>query len=486
LLVMFCLCLCFGSANCGSVWAQTFSYDQFGNLSKSGSLTWACPTCYNGNNNQYNNVLSSSISYDADGNLLNDTFHKYTWDSYGHPVTIGGTSGTVTCGTSGTCLTYDALGRMVEKNVSGTFTQILYSPVGKTATMSGQSTTNAYFPLPAGETLFETGSTGGNRFFWHKDWLGTVRFESNMGTRASANDRAFAPFGEMYNNFGTTGNLSFTGDTQDTISGMFDTPNRELHPNQGRWISPDPAGLAAVDPSSPQTWNRYGYVNNNPLASIDPLGLKVGLCGSPENRRCQSDPVSGDGGGCTMDGVDTPCGLVSSALNSGAALQCPLNNCSVFGAYTGSNGKQYQFIPGVNGPVWIAPNGDELDNPPTEVGLGFAANFFDYSLGSTTDGAANNFGQGPTKPPSDPSHPPKPGTMTCPGELLAGAMRALGCFYEFACPSGQVYQGMQKCSITDPYGYKLCPATSTIQISPGQEVKVGPPPPGFCGPVKPN
>ena len=30
--------------------------------------------------------------------------------------------------------------------------------------------------------------------------------------------------------------------------------------------------LAAVDPASPQSWNRYAYVNNNPLAMIDPFG----------------------------------------------------------------------------------------------------------------------------------------------------------------------------------------------------------------------
>ena len=30
-------------------------------------------------------------------------------------------------------LTYDALGRMVEQNRGGVYTQILYSPVGKTA-----------------------------------------------------------------------------------------------------------------------------------------------------------------------------------------------------------------------------------------------------------------------------------------------------------------------------------------------------------------
>jgi len=37
--------------------------------------------------------------------------------------------------------------------------------------------------------------------------------------------------------------------------------------------SPDPAGLAAVDPSNPQSWNRYAYVMNDPLDWVDPSGL---------------------------------------------------------------------------------------------------------------------------------------------------------------------------------------------------------------------
>jgi len=80
-------------------------------------------------------------------------------------------------------------------------------------------------------------------------------------------DAAYSPFGEPYAQAGTS-DLSFTGENQDTVPGLYDFPFRE-YATQGRWPSPDPAGLAAVSLNDPRTWNRYAYVLNDPLARWD-------------------------------------------------------------------------------------------------------------------------------------------------------------------------------------------------------------------------
>src|SRR5205823_1717387 len=146
-----------------------------------------------------------------------------------------------------------------------------------------------------------------NHTFWHKDWLGSVRLASLVSNRNVVVDRAFAPFGETYKGViggNSTNQISFTGDTQDTIVGLFDTPNRELHPNQGRWISPDPAGLRAVNPTNPQSWNRYTYVRNDPNVSVDPLGLcdliSGGITQSPGTPQTQAEEAVADELGASL------------------------------------------------------------------------------------------------------------------------------------------------------------------------------------------
>ena len=63
---------------------------------------------------------------------------------------------------------------------------------------------------------------------------------------------AYAPFGEAYAGAGA-GEQMFTGKGQRLAAGIYDFPFRHYSPAQGRWLSPDPSGLAAVSPANPQT-----------------------------------------------------------------------------------------------------------------------------------------------------------------------------------------------------------------------------------------
>ena len=242
------------SCNSGAAWGQTFEL----------RCVWECQQDRYGNwlpgYNQSTNQMSSMCPYDANGDLLSDGVHSYTWDgNWGNPSAIDAVS-----------LTYDALGRMVEQNRSGTYTQVVYSPTGaKLALMNGQSLQEAFVPLPGGGTAVY--NSGGLAYYRHPDWLGSSRLATTTSRTVYAYT-GYAPFGESYEGQGST-DLSFTGQNQDTVSGLNDFLYREYSPAQGRWISPDPAGSAAVDPTNPQSWNRYGYVGNSPLASVDPLGL---------------------------------------------------------------------------------------------------------------------------------------------------------------------------------------------------------------------
>ena len=192
-------------------------------------------------------------------------------------------------------LAYDALGRMVEQNRSGTYEEIAYAPDGaKLALMSGSTLQRGFVPLTGGSVAVYNSS--GLAYYRHSDWIGSSRFASTP-SRTLYFDGAYGPFGESYSQTGTT-DLSFTGMNQDTASTLYDFPARE-YGTQGRWPSPDPAGLSSVQITDPQTWNRYAYVRNNPLALIDRTGM---------------DPCEGDG-----DPTPDPNGPQDAWIGHGAA-----------------------------------------------------------------------------------------------------------------------------------------------------------------------
>jgi RHS repeat-associated protein len=166
---------------------------------------------------------------------------------------------------------------MVETAVGSTYTQIVYSPMGnKFATMNGQTTlVSAFIPLPGAQAVYTQLSLSTSNkvaYYRHADHLGSSRLATTP-TQTMYSSTAYAPDGEPYSQAGAT-DLSFTGQDQDTVPGIHDFLFRKYPPVQGRWLSPDPGGLAVADPTNPQSWNRYAYVQNNPMSLVDPLGLE--------------------------------------------------------------------------------------------------------------------------------------------------------------------------------------------------------------------
>jgi RHS repeat-associated protein len=121
----------------------------------------------------------------------------------------------------------------------------------------------------------------------------------------------------------------FTGLEQDAESGQNHTWFRQYSSAMGRWMTPDPAGLAAVNPANPQSWNRYAYVLNAPTELTDPLGL----CPDGSPGPCQPDRdnivhiINPLESGCMLEGAPWPCAATLGLLQAGAAAQCPNNNC---------------------------------------------------------------------------------------------------------------------------------------------------------------
>jgi RHS repeat-associated protein len=168
--------------------------------------------------------------------------------------------------------------------------------------------------------------------------------------RSVAQNLDYLPFGELNSTDSGITTHEFTGDESDAESGLDHTQFRQYSSSLARWMTPDPASLAAVNPRNPQSWNRYGYVGNSPLATTDPLGLTP-VPFTPQ-------PCGDTGcGGCTMDAIAMPCDLAYASVSSGAALICPNNICFDINS---SNGLPLQFVAseaGEDTSVWPVVSG---------------------------------------------------------------------------------------------------------------------------------
>jgi len=109
-------------------------------------------------------------------------------------------------------------------------------------------------------------------YYFHNDHLGTPQAMSDA-TGRKVWEAEYEPFGKATVNEDpdgdgrlVTNNLRFPGQYFDAETGLHYNYFRDYDPETGRYLTPDPIGLAGG-------LNQYNYVMNNPVNFIDPSGL---------------------------------------------------------------------------------------------------------------------------------------------------------------------------------------------------------------------
>jgi len=140
--------------------------------------------------------------------------------------------------------------------------------------VSGGAETWVHTNVPAGGLVATYMNDGEGPHFRIADWLGTTRVQTNSAGSTELLCQSL-PFGDPATPCTVAPGTEqfFTGYERDPESGNDFAQARHYASGVGRFLSPDPSGLAYADPANPQSFNLYSYVGNNPLKFVDPTGL---------------------------------------------------------------------------------------------------------------------------------------------------------------------------------------------------------------------
>jgi RHS repeat-associated protein len=198
---------------------------------------------------------SPTITWDANGNLLNDGTLKYTWNARNRLKTTS----------SGGAYTYDAEGRRLTIGASGgtSFTYDFLNVVQEQ--QAGAVSSNFLVGLGIDEKFSTTVVSSSVSTDYVTDALGSTVGMANSAASKVVTNYAYDPFGVTT----ASGNANpqtfkFTGREADG-TGLYYNRARYYKPTWGMFISEDPTGFR-------EGLNLYRYAKNNPLNYRDPSG----------------------------------------------------------------------------------------------------------------------------------------------------------------------------------------------------------------------
>ena len=258
---------------------EAYTYDQVGNrLTSTEATNWT----YDANNELLSTPLSSSGStggssyvYDANGNTIqrniNGVIQNFVYNADNRLIEVKDASNNTIAK-----YTYDPFGRRIKKTVSpagggsGVETYYLYSDEGLIGEYDSAGTeikTYGYKPNSTWSTDPIFMKQGTNYYFYHNDHLGTPQKMTNL-SGAIVWQASYDAFGKATVDAASsiTNNLRFPGQYFDAETGLHSNWHRYYDPGVGRYVTTDPIGLDGGI-------NFFAYVANNPMNSIDPLGL---------------------------------------------------------------------------------------------------------------------------------------------------------------------------------------------------------------------
>lgn len=223
----------------------TFAYDQANQLSTQ--------TVTNGSTQ----VQKYTYTYDPNGNRTKRV------DQANNTLTLSfDQANRMTAYSSTSTYAYNGDGVRTKKTVNGTAEALTWDLAEGSPTLIGDGSTS-YVTGPGGLPLEQV--AGKTTSFYHLDQLGSVRVITD--TRGSSlNTYTYDAFGNVTSRTGSLANpFQYTGQYQDSESGLYYLRARFYDPSTEQFISRDPIATRTREP--------YVYVQDTPLNGRDPSGL---------------------------------------------------------------------------------------------------------------------------------------------------------------------------------------------------------------------